>query len=83
MLIRFAYSLVGLRADCNQEGRTAALPFRSEERLRYHLWTTDGDSGTRRNHGDNRERECSRPLPNEFHGILPFRDLERSGECAW
>jgi hypothetical protein len=76
MLIRFAYSLVGWRADCNQEGRTAALPFRSEERLRYRLWTTDGDSSTRHNHGDYRNREYSRALPKEFHGILPLRYLE-------
>ena len=59
-----------------KEGRTAALPFRSQERFRYYVWTTDGYSGTRRYHRDCCDRECSRPLPNEFHGVLAFRGLE-------
>jgi hypothetical protein len=72
MLFRFTYPLIGLRAGCDQEGRTAALPFRSEERFRYRVWTTDGYSGTRRHHRDGSDCECSRSLPDEFHGVLLF-----------
>jgi hypothetical protein len=77
--VKLFCSRAGLRAGCDQEGRTTALPFRSQERFGYHVWTTDGYSGTRRQHRDRCDRECSPPLPNEFHRVLRFL---RSRKCA-
>jgi len=54
-------------AGCDKEDRTTTLPFLSQERFRYQVRTTDGDSGTRSHQCDSCDRECSRPLPNEFH----------------
>jgi hypothetical protein len=54
-------------AGCDKEDRTTTLPSLSQERFRYQVRTTDGDSGTRNHQCDSCDRECSRPLPNEFH----------------
>jgi hypothetical protein len=69
------HSLGGLRAGRDQEGRAAALPFRSQQRFRYHVWATDDYSGACRHYRDCSDCECSRPLPDEFHGVLRLEHL--------